>query len=181
MLTETCLAKDRRSIGISLLYHSVLELDKKGLISMSAWMKKLHWKRILLSGFWYTVIAEIVMQVEIFFTMKYYQDPALFGLWSKLMMPNAGPPPLTFFAISLLFMYATGCTLAAVFEFISSLFGKSYWSKVVGFTDIMVGLAIIFASFPMYLLFNVPITLLAWWLGTNWVTILLASMVFARR
>jgi len=147
---------------------------------MSAWMKKLHWKRICVLGFWYTVIAEIVMQVEILFTMKYYQDPVLAGLWSKLMMPNAGPPPLAFFAISLLFTYATGCTLAAIFEFMEPLFGKSFWGKVIGFTDIMVGLAIVFASFPMYLLFNVPIALLAWWLGMNWVTILLASMVFAK-
>ncbi len=147
---------------------------------MSAWMKTLQWKKILISGFWYVVIAEIVMQIEIFFTMKYYQDPALSGLWSKLMMTSSGPPPLSFFVISLLFTYVTGCTLSAVFEFMQPLFGKKYWAQVVGFTDIMVGLSIVFASFPMYLLFNVPLSLLGWWLGANWVTVLVASMVFAK-
>ncbi len=150
-------------------------------------MKTLHWKKILIAGFWYTVVAEVMMQVEIFFTMKYYQDPAFFGLWSKVMMPDspaggpaAGSPPISFFLISLLFTYLTGCTLAAVFEFIHSLFGKNYWGKVIGFTDILVGLAIVFATFPMYLLFNVPIALLAWWLGASWITIFISTTIFVK-
>ncbi len=147
---------------------------------MSAWMKKLHWNKVFIAGLGYLIISTVLQQVEVMFTMKYYQDPALVGIWSKLMMPVAGPPPLAFFAISLLFSYATGCTLAAVFEFMSPLFGKGYWGKVIGFTDIMVGLAIVFSYFPMYLLLNIPAILLVWWLVASAVSILLTSIVFAK-
>lgn len=146
---------------------------------MSAWMKKLHWNKVFIAGFWYLIIATVLQQIEVMFTMSYYKDPAFAGLWSKLMMPTVGPPPLAFFAISLLFTYATGCTLAAVFEFMTPLFGKNYWGKVVGFTDITVGLAIVFASFPMYLLLNIPLGLLGWWLVTTWVTMLVSAAAFA--
>ena len=142
-------------------------------------MKKLHWKKIVIAGFWYLVIATIFRQIEVAFTVNYYQDLAYFGLWSKLMMPAEGPPPVGFFVISTLFTYVTGCTLAAVYDFMKSLFGKGFWGKVIGFTDITVGLAIVFGYFPMYLLFNVPVVLLAWWLGVSWVTILVSSMIFA--
>ncbi len=143
-------------------------------------MKKLHWKKVFVAGFWYLVVATVLQQIEVAFTMNYYKDPAYFGVWSKLMMPTAGPPPVVFFIISLVFTYATGCTLAAVFEFMSPLFGKNFWGKVVGFTDIMVGLTIVFSLFPMFLLINVPLGLLAWWLVTSWGTMLITSMTFAK-
>jgi hypothetical protein len=147
---------------------------------MSAWMKNLKWGRVFKAGFAYLVIATVLQQIEVMFTMSYYKDPAYFGLWSKLMMPTQGPPPLAFFAISLLFTFATGCTLAAVFEFMSPLFGKQFWGKVIGFTDIMVGLTIVFSLFPIYLLLNVPLGLLGWWLVTSWVTTLVSAMAFAK-
>lgn len=147
---------------------------------MSLWMKKLHWKKVFIAGLWYVLISTVLHQAEAFMDMRYYTDPAYFGVWSKLMMPVAGPPPAGFFIVSLLFSLATGCTLAAVYEFMSPLFGKGFWQKVIGYTDIMVGLSIVFGYFPMYLLFNVPVVLLAWWLGFSWVTILGTAMVFEK-
>jgi hypothetical protein len=122
----------------------------------------------------------VLQQISAMSTMRYYQDPAFAGVWSKVMMPSAGPPPLAFLVVSLFFSYATGATLAAVYDFVNGLFGKSYWAKVVGFTDIIVGLAIVLGFFPMYLLFNLPLALLAWWVGTSWVVTLLTAMAFAK-
>lgn len=146
---------------------------------MSEWMRKLHWRQIFISGFWYLVVASIVQQIEVAFTMDYYKNPAYSGLWSRLMMPAAGPPPAIFFVISLTFTYITGCTLAAVFDFTRTL-SKTYWLRVVNFTDIVVGLSIVLTSFPMYLLFNVPVALLAWWLGATFVTTFVSAMIFAK-
>lgn len=141
--------------------------------------EKIASEKILLAGFWYTVIAVMLQQIEVVFTMKYYQDPALAPIWSKLMMPSAGPPPLAFFIISFVFTFGTGCTLAAVYEFTHDLFGAGYWKKVIGFTDVMVGLSIVFGFFPMYLLLNIPVGLLGWWLASSFVTILISAKVFA--
>ena len=148
---------------------------------MSAWMKKLHPKDALSLGFLYTVVAVVLQQIEVIFTMSYYTDPSLAGLWSKTMMPSAGPPPFAFFVQSVLFTFATGVTLAAVFEFMKPLFGKSYWARVIGFTDIMVGLMIVFGFFPMYLLLNIPLGLIVWWFVTGWITVFIAAMIFAKR
>lgn len=148
---------------------------------MSSWMRKLHTKEVLMSGLLYSLIALFIRQIEMMMTMGYYKDPAYFAVWSKLMMPTQGPPPLAFFIESLLFTYATGVTLAAIFEFTKPLFGKKYWEKVIGFTDITVGLMIVFGFFPMYLLINLPLGLIVTWFISGWVTVLLGAMVFAKR
>lgn len=144
-------------------------------------MKKLHWKKIAVAGFWYWVITTLVQQLELAWTMGYYTDPVRRQVWSRVMMPEAGgPPPVGFFVVSAMFTFVTGMTVAAVFEFIKPQLGKTYWGKVVGFTDIMVGLSIVFALFPIYLLLNVPLGLLGWWLVANWVSMFAASAVFAK-
>jgi hypothetical protein len=147
---------------------------------MSEWMRKLHWKKIFTSGIWYLVISFVTQQVFAALTMQYYRDPAYFATWSKLMMPNAGPPSLQFFVVSLLFTYTAGCTLAAVFDFTHQLFGKKFWSQVIGFTDIVVGLSIVLGYLPMILLFNLPIILILWWVVATFVATLLSSVAFAK-
>ncbi len=144
-------------------------------------MKKLAGKNIMISGLIASVAMVLIRQIEVVFTMGYYTDPTNAGLWSTLMMPNAGPPPPEFFVTSLLFTFATGTVLAAVFDFMKDLLGKGYWRRVIGFTDIMVGLAIVFAYFPMYLMFRVPLGLLIAWSLTSFVTIFVSAMIYAKR
>ena len=146
---------------------------------MSNWMQKLHWKKIFISGFWYLIIASVVQQTEVAFTMDYYKNPVYAALWSHLMMPVAGPPPAAFFIISLAFTFVTGCTLAAIFDFMRPL-SKTYWSRVINFTDIVVGLSIVLTTFPLYLLFNVPLGLLVWWLVASFISTLISAMVFGK-
>jgi len=144
-------------------------------------MRKLAVRQILVSGAIASVITLLIRQIEVFVTMEYYTDPKLTGLWSTLMMPAAGPPPPEFFVTSVLFTFATGTVLAAVFDFMKDLLGKGYWRRVIGFTDIMVGLAIVFAYFPMYLMFRVPLGLLVVWSVTSFVTIFVSAMIYAKR
>ncbi len=148
---------------------------------MSEWMKHVHWKEVFISGLIYTVWALVLRQIEVAFTMKYYTDPFYGALWSRLMMPSNGPPPPVFYMVSIIFTLATGVTLAAVFDFTKALFGKGYWQRVVGFTDIMVGLSIVFGYFPMYLMINLPAVLIGIWLITTFFTMILSAMVFAKR
>lgn len=148
---------------------------------MSEWMKHLHWKQIFTSGLIVSVVMMVVHEAEAFISLKYYMDPSYFPVWSTLMMPNAGPPPIGFFGLSFLFTLATAVTMAAVFDFTKALFGKGYWKRVIGFTDIMVGLTIVFAYFPMYLMIRLPVGLLATWTLTSFVAIFLGSMIFAKK
>ena len=55
-------------------------------------------------------------------TMDLYLMPEHFPVWSRLMMPDMGPPPATFFAISILVSFALALISAAVFWIVSPAF-----------------------------------------------------------
>jgi hypothetical protein len=80
---------------------------------MTFWIKESSWKRVFLSGLIISVISFVVRQVEAVLTLKYYMMPQYFGVWSKVMMPAAGPPPASFVVTSLVFTLVTGVSLAA--------------------------------------------------------------------
>ena len=141
---------------------------------------KIHWKKILTAGCIYSIIAFIVHQIEAVLTMNYYLMPEYFGVWSKVMMPKAGPPPTSFFITSVLFSLATGVVLAVFYEYIKSLLPKDKWQRTVCFTKIVVRLSFVFFSLPTYLLFNLPFMLLVWWFISSVVIYFLAAIVFVR-
>ena len=144
------------------------------------WMKKIRWKKALLAGVVYVVIATVVRQIEAILTMSYYTEPQYFGVWSKLMMPKAGPPPASFMIWSLLFSYITGVTLAAAYDFIKDLLPKKFWTRVLNFTDLVICLMIVFFSLPVYLLLNVPMGLLLVWLISGFIIVFLGTTVFVK-
>ena len=144
------------------------------------WMKKIQWKKVLMAGVVFVIISTLVHQIEAFLTMNCYMMPEYFGVWSKIMMPTAGPPPASFMVVSLLFSYVTGVTLAAVYDFIKDLLPKKFWSRVINFTDIIIGLMVVFFTLPVYLLLNVPLMLLLSWLASSVVIVFLGTVVFVK-
>lgn len=142
--------------------------------------RKLNWRKILLASLLFLVISTVVRQIETILTMKYYVMPEYFGIWSKLMMPKAGPPPLEFFVFSLLFTWLTGLVLAYVYEWIKNSLPKTFWLRVLGYTKLIALMMIVFSYLPMYLILNVPSTLLLSWLITGTVIIFLASIEFVK-
>ena len=52
--------------------------------------------RMIGAGVLFGIIALIVHWIFAYVGMDYYLDPAYFPVWSKLMMPTAGPPPASF-------------------------------------------------------------------------------------
>lgn len=144
------------------------------------WMKKIQWKKALLAGVVYVIIATVVRQIEAILTMSYYTEPQYFGVWSKLMMPKSGPPPASFMVWSLLFSYITGVTLAAGYDFIKDLLPKKFWTRVLNFTDLVICLMIVFFSLPVYLLLNLPMGLLLSWLVSGFIIVFSATAVFVK-
>jgi len=143
-------------------------------------MRKIQWKKALLAGVVFVIINTVVRQIEAFLTMNYYMMPEYFGVWSKIMMPTAGPPPASFMVVSLLFSYVTGVTLAAVYDFIKDLLPKKFWLRVINFTDLIIGLMVVFFTLPVYLLLNVPVMLLVYWLASSVVIVFLGTVVFVK-
>lgn len=144
------------------------------------WIKNISVKKILLVGVLFSIISFVIHQIEAIITMKYYIMPEYYGLWSKLMMPKAGPPPMEFMITSLVLTFVTGVSLALVYYYIKDHLPKVFVKRVIYFTDLMVGTSFIFFTLPVYLMFNVPIALLASWFISSFIILLSSSFVFAK-
>lgn len=147
---------------------------------MIKWIGRIHWGKVLLVGLLYTIIATVVRQLEVIWTMKYYTQPQYFGVWSKLMMPTAGPPPLEFMVTSMILTFASGMGLAIIYYYLKDYLPKGFWHRATFFADVLVSTSFIFFTLPVYLLFNVPVALLGWWFVSTFVVLFLASILIVK-
>ena len=147
---------------------------------MIKWISKIHWGKVLLVGFLYTIIATVIRQLEVIWTMKYYTMPQYFGVWSKLMMPAAGPPPFEFMVTSFILTFASGMALTIIYYYLKDYLPKGFWRRSTFFADVLVSTSFIFFTLPVYLLFNVPVALLGWWFVSTFVVLLAASILIVK-
>jgi hypothetical protein len=150
------------------------------LVHTIKWISKINWGKVLIIGFLYTIIATIIHQIEAMISLKYYMMPQYFGVWSKLMMPKAGPPPTDFFITSTIITFTSGISLSLVYYYIRDMLPKDINERVLLFADLMVGLQFIFFTLPVYLLFNLPIELLVSWFISSFFILVATSYICVR-
>ncbi|MFH1183055.1 MAG: hypothetical protein V1690_02225 [Candidatus Moraniibacteriota bacterium] len=141
-------------------------------------IKNVRWGKVILAGLIFLAISIVLRQIESFLTVDYYKMPEFFGVWSKVMMPKAAPPPINFYLASILFTLISGTILAVIYEKIRNIFPEDKWKKIFNFTCFITILSIIFFTFPVYLLFHVPLALLLIWVVTSIIIYFLAAIVF---
>jgi len=73
---------------------------------------------IIIAGILVAIVSQILTTVEAFLTMEIYLIEEFFPVWSRIMMPGAGPPPVTFYLYSIGFSLILGILYAAVFRVI---------------------------------------------------------------
>lgn len=144
------------------------------------WIKKINWPKVFLCGLIYTIVATIIHQIEAVFTMSYYTMPEFFGVWSKLMMPTAGPPPVSFMVTSVILTFVSGISLALVYYYLRDILPKDMKRRVLFFADLLIALSFVFFTLPVYLLFNLPLALLISWFISSFVILCAASFTFIK-
>ena len=147
---------------------------------MTFWIKEISWKKILLSSLVFTIIAFVVRQIEVILTINYYKMPEYFGLWSKTMMPKAGPPPVSFMITSLVFTFATGISLALIYYYLKDHLPKEEKKRILYFADLMIATSFVFFTFPVYLMFNVPLGLLVSWFVSTFIILTATSWILVK-
>lgn len=147
---------------------------------MTFWINEISWKKVALSATIFTAISFLLHQIEVVLTLKYYMMPEYFGLWSKSMMPTAGPPPASFMIKSLVFTFVTGVSIALIYYYLKDHLPKGNVKRVFYFADLMIGTSFIFFTLPVYLLFNVPFGLLASWFIFNFIILTADSWVLVK-
>jgi hypothetical protein len=120
-------------------------------------------KKLALFGFIFAVISMIIHTLAAFLEMSYYVNPAYFSLWSKIMMPNAGPPGILFYVLSFLFSFISGAIFACVFTILKR--GIQYKGIVRGiFYAMLIFLVVSVQGYlAMILLVAVPPILVLYW------------------
>lgn len=142
---------------------------------MMQWMKEIQWGKTCVVGIIYTVISMVIRQVEAMLTMKFYLDPQYFAVWSKVMMPKAGPPPVEFMITSLVLSFTTGISIALIYYYLKDLLPKNSIKRTFLFADLLVATSFIFFTLPTYLMFNVPVMLLISWFISGFVILTIMS------
>lgn len=137
--------------------------------------------RIILAAIAFLIISQVINTIEAYATMSYYKDPAYATVWSKIMMPTAGSPPMEFFYISWTFSFITGLLFAGVFNVIT----KGIPGNTVAKKGLIYGLLIwliggLSGYLAMVLLVNLPIDLIAYWTVSGLIVNLLAGVAIAK-
>lgn len=144
------------------------------------WISKIHWGKVFLIGFLYTILATVIRQLEVLWTMKYYTMPQYFGVWSKTMMPSAGPPPVEFMIMSAVMTFASGMAITIIYYYLKEYLPRGFWRRSTFFADILVSTSFVFFTLPVYLLFNVPVALLGYWFVSTFVVLLITSLLIVK-
>ena len=129
----------------------------------------------------YAIIGEAVMTLGAMADMNYYMDSNYFPVWSKIMMPAAGPPPAAFMYTGIIFQLITGFFFAFVYAVLKGAVPGTGWKNrglMYGFLVFLV--AGIPTTLMLILLINLPLGLLISWLLQSLVVYLLAGLVAAK-
>ncbi|MEM4245129.1 MAG: hypothetical protein QW404_02135 [Candidatus Nanoarchaeia archaeon] len=136
--------------------------------------------RVFWAGILFAVLAQIIHTLGSWLTMGYYTDQNYFAVWSKLMMPTAGPPPQSFYLYSILFGIVGGILVAMVYGVVkNSIPGKTIAKKGLNYGLLVFLLAGVSCFLTMLLLINLPAQLILWWAVENLVTYLIGGMIIA--
>jgi len=135
--------------------------------------------RVIVAGIIFALVAQVVHTLGTFPTMEFYVDPAYFNVWSKIMMPTTGPPPMSFFYYAIAFNVVTGILLASVYSIICEGIPRTGVKRGLFYGIILFLAAGIPSSLSMYLLINLPVALIAWWSLESLAIYLIGGVVIA--
>jgi hypothetical protein len=111
---------------------------------------------IIIAGILVAIVSQILATVEAFMTMEIYLMEEFFPVWSRIMMPSAGPPPVTFFLYSIGFSLILGILYAAVFRVIEESIPGTGIQKGLCYGFILFLLSGVPFLLTTYLLINLP-------------------------
>ena len=141
---------------------------------------KLNLPRLLAAAAVYVIIAQIIFTIGAMADMPYYMDAAYSDVWSKVMMPAAGPPPAEFYYASILFQAVYGFLFAFVYTVIKGAVPGKGWKNKGLMYGFLVFLVAGVSDLGMVLLVNLPMALVLSWVLQGLVVYLLAGLAAAK-
>lgn len=113
-------------------------------------------KPIIIGGILFAVASQIILMGEVIATMDIYMMPEYFPVWSKLMMPEMGPPPALFYLISISVSVGLALLYCTVFHILRDGIPGTGFRKGFNYGILL----FLLSSFPsmlgMWMLINLP-------------------------
>ena len=135
------------------------------------------WKTII-AAVVIVILAQIIHMVGVQIGMSHYINPAYYAVWSKIMMPEAGPPEASFYYLSILFGLITYLLFAGIYPILKeSVPGDGAIQKGLIYGIIVFLLGSVAGYLAMYLLINIPAGLLLMWAVESFIIYLLGGGV----
>jgi hypothetical protein len=142
---------------------------------------KISWPRLLAVAVVYVIVGEIIMTLGAMADMNYYTDSAYASVWSKIMMPTAGPPPAEFYYTSIAFQLVTGFLFALVYAVIKGAVpGKGWTNKGLMYGFLVFLIAGLPTTMMLISLVNLPLGLLFSWMLQSLIVYLLMGLAAAK-
>lgn len=147
---------------------------------MTFWINKISWGKLLITAVIFAVISYVIHTIEAMLTIKYYMMPQYSGLWSKLMMPVAGPPPMAFTITSIIFAFVTGISVGLIYYYLRDHLPPLGFKRAFYFADVLIATTFLFFTLPSYLMFNVPVAILISWFVSSFIILTAGSWVLVK-
>ena len=140
----------------------------------------MEWNDILVSAFVFAIVSVVIHTVGAIATMDYYTNPAYFPLWSSLMMPNAGPPGMEFYAVSLSFAFIIGILFAYAYSVMQKGIPGKGAMKGFNYGILLFMLAGLPTTLMLYELLAIPLGLILSWTLESLAIYLIGGAVFSK-
>lgn len=136
--------------------------------------------QILLASVLFTAIAQVIHTLGAWLSMPFYLDERFFDVWSKIMMPTAGPPPSSFYYLSLAFGFIASLIFVVAYYYINGCIKvNNTVLKGIYYGLILFALVGLTSALTMILLINLPIALVIYWMFEGLVIYVLGGIVIA--
>jgi hypothetical protein len=143
-------------------------------------LKKAKISRWIISILTVIVVSQIIHWIGAAVGMKYYMDPNYFDVWSKLMMPEPGPPPISFMMYSLLFNLITSFIFVFVYLLLyDSIPGTKVLNKGFIYGLIIFIISGVSSALSLTLLMNLPCGLILSWTIEGFIIDITGGMLVA--
>jgi|GEM_PF-461420 len=157
------------------------EKEKPIVVKSGRELRKCSLLRAVTIAILITVIAQGVHMFEAMLTMDYYMDAAYMDVWSPVMMPEPGPPPMEFTYMSILFGFVTALIYIWAYKLIEPALLSIRWMKRgLLFGSLLFLVGTVPSMLMLYLIINLPAALIGWWGVSGLVISLVDGLIISK-
>ena len=136
-------------------------------------------KSIIIGGILFAIASQIILMGEVIVTMDIYMLPEYFPVWSHLMMPDMGPPPAIFYAISISVSFGLALLYSAIYGILKIGIPGTGLRRGANYGILLFLISSLPSMLGMWMLINLPAKFFIAGLAFGFVNYLVGGVIIA--